>query len=292
MVTKSAGCDVGVLDGKVAVITGATSGIGARTAEVFVAEGACVVIGGRRADVGAALAAELGPRARFETADVLVEDDVAGLMDRAVTDFGRLDILVNNAGQGASQSKPLPEFDLAVFLHTLAVHAGGMFTGIKHAARVMIPQGSGSIVNMSSIGGHRAGWSDVSYSTAKAGVLQLTRSAAVELGGHGIRVNSISPGPVPTGIFGKNAGLDAAEADRTAPLLAPMFARAMEAHQSIRRAGRCDDVAAVALWLAGDGSAFVTGQDIGVDGGIAAGRPVTVAAAERRLLAEAFASLP
>ncbi|SNQ51478.1 Short-chain dehydrogenase/reductase SDR [Frankia canadensis] len=283
---------MGALDGKVAVITGATSGIGARTAEVFVAEGASVVLGGRRTGPGEELAAALGPRARFARADVRVEADIEALTAVAVDAFGGLDVLVNNAGQGVEAPRPLPEADLAAFLDTLAVHAGGMFLGIKHAARIMIPRGWGSIINMSSIGAHRAGWSDISYSTAKAGVLQLTRSAAVELGPHGIRVNSVSPGPIPTGIFAKNAGVDAERADRTAGLLEPLFAEAMAAHQSIPRAGRADDVAAAALWLATDASSFVTGQDLGVDGGISAGRPVAVAVEERRLLAKAFAALP
>ncbi|WP_261562671.1 SDR family NAD(P)-dependent oxidoreductase [Frankia tisae] len=134
---------MGVLDGRVAVITGGTSGIGARTAAVFVAAGASVVIGGRRKDVGEACAAELGPRARFTPADVRVESDVEALLATAVEEFGRLDVLVNNAGQGVSTPLPLPEADLAAFLDTLAVHAGGMFLGIKYAARIMIPCGSG-----------------------------------------------------------------------------------------------------------------------------------------------------
>ena len=282
----------GVLQDKVAVVTGATSGIGATIAEVFVAAGASVVLAGRRKDVGEAFAAELGPRARFVPADVRVESEVEALMAAAVAEFGGLDVLVNNAGVGVAKPLPLPQSDLAAFLDTLAVHAGGMFLGLKHASRIMIPRESGSIINMSSIGGHRAGWSDLSYSTAKAGVLQLTRSAAVELGLRGIRVNSISPGPIPTGIFAKNAGVDAERADRTASALEPLFASALADHQAIRRAGSVTDVAAAALWLASDASSFVTGQDIGVDGGIAAGRPVTVAAAERRLLAEAFTDLP
>jgi NAD(P)-dependent dehydrogenase (short-subunit alcohol dehydrogenase family) len=241
--------------------------------------------------VGEAVAAELGPRARFAVADVRVESEVEALVGTAVDEFGGLDILVNNAGLGVNAPQPLPQADLAAFLDALAVHAGGMLLGIKYAARVMIPRQAGSIINMSSIGGHRAGWSDISYSTAKAGVLQLTRSAAVELAVAGIRVNSISPGPIPTGIFAKNAGVDAERADQTAHLLEPLFVKALETQQPLRRAGRADDVAAAALWLASDATSFITGQDIGVDGGIQAGRPVTVAVAERRLLAEAFAAL-
>jgi NAD(P)-dependent dehydrogenase (short-subunit alcohol dehydrogenase family) len=281
-----------MLDGKTAVITGATSGIGACTAELFVADGANVVIGGRRAAVGEAFAQRLGAsRARFVPVDVRVEAEVEALIGRAVTDFGSLDILVNNAGHGVAAPRPITEFDLAAFLDVVAVHAAGMLAGMKYAARVMVPRARGSIVNMASIGGHRAGWSDIGYSAAKAAVLQLTRSAAVELGTHGVRVNSVSPGPIPTGIFGKNAGMEPGLADDTAAKLEPLFASAMENHQAIGRPGRAEDVAATVLWLAGDASSFVTGQDIGVDGGIAAGRPIVVAAAERRLLAEAFAAL-
>jgi NAD(P)-dependent dehydrogenase (short-subunit alcohol dehydrogenase family) len=279
------------MDGKVTVITGATSGIGARSAQLFAAEGARVVLAGRRQEEGEEWAAKLAPHALFVRADITIESNVEALINRTVEVFGRLDVLINNAGHGGGASGEIQAADLATFERMLAVHAGGVLTGMKYAARVMIPQGSGSIINIASIGGHVAGWTDIMYSAAKAAVLQLTRSAAVELGLHGIRVNSISPGPIPTGIFGKAAGLPPAQADRTAQQLAPAFVTALANYQAIRRAGQPNDVAAAALWLASDASSFINGQDIAVDGGITAGRPISVSTAERRLLATAFAAL-
>lgn len=282
---------MGVLDGKVAVIAGGTSGIGARTAELFVAEGAFVTVGGRREPEGKELAGRLGPAARFVAADVTVESDVERLIAEAVSRFGRLDVLVNNAGSGGAPVGDIATVDIARFWDVLAVHVGGVLAGMKYAARVMTEQGSGSIVNQASIAGRLAGWSGSDYSAAKAAVIQLTRCAAIELGQSGIRVNSVSAGPIPTGIFGKSAGMNPADADRTARQLEPTFAEGMAGFQPIGRAGTPDDVAQVVAWLASDASAFVTGQDIAVDGGITAGRPLSVALAERRLLARGFATL-
>jgi NAD(P)-dependent dehydrogenase (short-subunit alcohol dehydrogenase family) len=163
--------------------------------------------------------------------------------------------------------------------------------GMKHAARAMLSREAGSIINVASITARLGGWAGLDYSSAKAAVIQLTRCAAVELGEHGIRVNSISPGPILTGIFGKGAGMDPAEADRTAPALEPAFLEALESHQPLRRAGISDYVAWAALWLASDASGFVNGQDLVVDGGITAGRPAWVASAERARLAEAFSAI-
>jgi len=282
---------MGVLDGKVAVISGGTSGIGARTAELFAAQGALVTVGGRREVEGKELADRIGPAACFIAADVTVEADVERLISETVARFGRLDVLVNNAGAGGAAVGDIPQMDLARFWDVLAVHVGGVLAGLKHAARVMSAQGSGSIVNQASIAARLAGWSGADYSAAKAAVVQLTRCAAVELGASGVRVNSVSAGPIPTGIFGKGAGMNPADADRTAGSLAPTFAEALAAHQPIPRAGTADDVAQVITWLASDAAAFVTGQDIGVDGGISAGRPQSVARAERAVLGRAFARL-
>ncbi|WP_433249899.1 SDR family NAD(P)-dependent oxidoreductase [Streptosporangium sp. CA-135522] len=279
---------MGVLDGKVAVVTGGTSGIGARTATLFAAEGARVVIAGRRTEEGEKLAAEFG--GTFVRTDVSVEADVEALIAHAVERYGRLDVLVNNAGDpGAGGS--VADADLARFEQTFAVHLGGVLTGMKYASRVMLGQESGSIINIASTTARLGGWAGLGYSAAKAAVIQLTRGAAVELGEHGIRVNSISPGPILTGIFAKGAGMDAAEADRTAAAMESAFTAALEIYQPIHRAGTPDDVAQAALWLAGDGSAFVNGHDLAVDGGISAGRPASVALAERAKLAKAFADL-
>jgi NAD(P)-dependent dehydrogenase (short-subunit alcohol dehydrogenase family) len=279
---------MGMLDQKVAVITGGTSGIGARTAAVFADEGARVVLAGRRREEGEDLAEALG--ASFFATDVTIESDVAALIDYATDRFGRLDVMVNNAGT-AGTGGSVADVDLERFQRTYAVHVGGVLVGIKHAARVMLAQETGSIINIASINGRLAGWAGLDYSSAKAAVIHLSRCAAVELGERGIRVNSISPGPILTGIFGKGAGMDPAEADRTASALEPAFLDALEKHQPIRRAGITDYVARAALWLASDASSFVTGQDVAVDGGISAGRPASVAIAERATLAKAFAAI-
>jgi NAD(P)-dependent dehydrogenase (short-subunit alcohol dehydrogenase family) len=279
---------VGVIDNTVAVITGGTSGIGARTAELFAAEGATVIIAGRRRDVGEALAARLGPAVSFVPADVSVEADVENMIRNALDRFGRVDCLINNAGDFCFDGS-VATLDLDQFQHTMAVHVGGVVAGMKHVAPVMLRQGSGSIINVASIGGRLAGWTGLGYSAAKAAVLHLTRCAAVELGQHGVRVNSISPGPILTGIFGKGAGMDPGDADRDAGRLEPIFTAALGNWQAIPRAGITDDVAPAALWLASDASSFVNGHDLVVDGGISAGRPASVSAAEGAALAQILA---
>jgi NAD(P)-dependent dehydrogenase (short-subunit alcohol dehydrogenase family) len=196
---------MGILDGKVAVITGGTSGIGARTAELFAREGATTVIAGRRAAEGEAQAAKLGPKAEFVRADVSVEADVAALITGVAERHGQLDCLMNCAGEGGSPGG-IASVDLDRLQRTLAIHLGGAVAGMKYAAPVMAAQRSGSIINVASIGGHIAGWTFLDYSAAKAAVIQLTRCTAAELGQYGVRVNSISPGPILTGIFGKGAG--------------------------------------------------------------------------------------
>jgi NAD(P)-dependent dehydrogenase (short-subunit alcohol dehydrogenase family) len=271
---------MGVLNEKVAIITGGTSGIGARTAELFVSEGADVIIAGRRVAQGETLAARLGGRARFMRADVSAERDVEALVGHAAERFGRLDCLVNCAGEGGSPGG-IATLDLASLWRTMAVHLGGVALGMKHAAPVMACQGSGSIVNVASIGGRLGGWTFLDYSAAKAAVITLTRCVAGELGAQGVRVNSISPGPILTGIFGKGAGVDPAEADRSAAKLGPVFTARLEMWQPLQRPGVPDDVAPAALWLASDASSFVTGQDLAIDGGISAGRPASVSAADR-----------
>jgi NAD(P)-dependent dehydrogenase (short-subunit alcohol dehydrogenase family) len=278
------------LRGQVAVITGSTSGIGARTAELFVAEGARVVIAGRRRERGEALAAALGGAAMFVRADVVVEADVEMLIDRAVSRFGRLDCLFNNAGS-LPPSSAVADIDLAQFDHAIAVHVRSVLAGMKHAVRVMMRQESGSIINMASIVGIRAGVGGLTYSTAKAAVRHLTRCAAVELGEHGIRVNSLSPGPVGTGIFGKGAGLGDGIADAEVEVARTVFAEILPAVQPLRRMGTGADVAHAALFLASEDSSFVNGHDLVVDGGISAGRPASVMRRERAVFARAFESL-
>lgn len=268
------------LAGKVAVVTGATSGIGAAMAERFVAEGARVVLGARREQVGQRLADRLGPDAAFVRTDVTVESDVAGVMAEAVRRWGRLDCVVNSAGAGGIGAT-VATVDLDRFERALRVHVLGLLACMKHAAAVMPEDGPGSIINVASIAGQLAGWTSIDYAAAKAAVIQLTRCAAVELAARGVRVNSISPGPTLTGIFAKAAGVDPEVADRHAGELEGVFLARLTDWQPLHHPIVPADVAPAAVWLASDGARCVTGQDLVVDGGVTAGRPASVMAADR-----------
>jgi NAD(P)-dependent dehydrogenase (short-subunit alcohol dehydrogenase family) len=265
---------MGVLDGKTAIVTGGTSGIGEGIAKAFVSEGAKVVIVGRREEEGRALEKQIG--VRFVRADVANESDVKGMVDKTVEWFGRVDCLVNNAGIPAPMVS-ITEVDVTTIDQVLAINVKGVILGVKHAAPVMLAQQSGSIVNISSMAGIRGGVSGHIYTASKGAVSALTRSAAAELGEKGVRVNSISPGAIVTGIFGKNAGVEGSKADRVAGLVKEAFARV----QPIPRAGMPDDIAQAAVFLASDGSGFINGQDIVIDGGhtaVTRGWSFTVAA--------------
>ncbi|MGI8552548.1 MAG: SDR family NAD(P)-dependent oxidoreductase [Dehalococcoidia bacterium] len=281
---------MGALDGKVAVISGGTSGIGARTAEIFVDEGARVVIAGRRRDEGEQLAAALGSAASFIRTDVSVEADVEAMIGHAVARFGRLDCLLNNAGIPSDRAG-IAEIELAVFDAAMAVHVRGVLLGMKYAAPVMRRAGAGSIINTASINGLRAGLATLTYSTAKAAVIHLTRCAAVELGEDGIRVNSLSPGPIVTGIFGKGAGMEPTAADQGADLARVALAELLPSVQPLRRIGTAEDVARAALFLASDASGLINGHDLVVDGGLSAGRPFSEMLAARAVFARAFQSV-
>jgi NAD(P)-dependent dehydrogenase (short-subunit alcohol dehydrogenase family) len=245
------------LEGKVCIITGATSGIGRRTAEVFVAEGARVVIAGRRETEGREVGAALGEACDFVRTDVTDETQIRALVDFAVAKHGRVDCLFNNAGgpapPGGIEAIPADGFDAAISTLLRSV-----LLGMKHVAPLMMGQRSGSIINNGSVAGQRAGLSSsLVYSAAKAAVIHLTRCVAMQLGEHGVRVNSISPGGIATGMFGKVAGLPAEQAERTAELARTALAAA----QPIPRAGLPDD-----------DSTFVTGHDLVVDGGLIGGQ--------------------
>jgi NAD(P)-dependent dehydrogenase (short-subunit alcohol dehydrogenase family) len=254
------------MEGKVVAVTGATSGIGACMAERFAAAGATVVIAGRRRAEGEALAARLGPRARFQRTDVGEERQVAALVADTVAAFGRLDCLVNNAGTAGALTG-IADVTVEHLDAILRVHVRGVLLGMKHAAPVMMRQRSGSIVNTASLAGSMTGFSEYAYAAAKAAVIHLTRCAAVELGEYGVRVNSVSPGPTVTGIFGKAVGLSDDQADREIDGLAERFAKL----QPIPRAGLPADIAAAALFLASDAASFVNGVDLVVAGGSVGG---------------------
>src|SRR6476619_8501804 len=224
---------MGMVDKKVAIITGATSGIGARTAELFVAEGASVVFTGRREAEGEALAAKLGKKARFIQADATLEADWKRVIDQTMQAHGRIDCLFNNAGgpspTGSIASIPVDGFDAAMALLVRSV-----MLGMKHAAPFMMRQKSGSIVNNGSIAGHLAGYSSsMIYGAAKAAVNHLTRCVAMELGEHNVRVNSVSPGAIVTGILPKALGMKASDAEKATETIKTFYAKA----QPIPRAG-------------------------------------------------------
>lgn len=266
---------MGALDGKAAIVTGGTSGIGERIVELFVAEGAKVLVAARRREEGGALEKRLG--VRFLRTDVANEADIKAMVDRAVESFGRVDCLVNNAALPAPMIS-ITEIEVATIDQLLAVNVRGVMLGIKHVAPVMLAQKSGSIINISSIAGLRGGLSGHIYSTTKGAVHALTRSAAAELGEQGIRVNSISPGGVVTGLFAKIAGVEGSKADRLTDVIKAGFATL----QPIPRAGVTEDIAQAAVFLAGDGSSFVNGHDLVVDGGnICVTRGWTTAATAR-----------
>jgi NAD(P)-dependent dehydrogenase (short-subunit alcohol dehydrogenase family) len=255
---------VGSLAGRVAVVTGGASGIGAASVRLFRDEGARVVCADVQDALGQALADELGPDVVYQHADVSREPDVRGLVERAASEWGRLDCMYNNAGIGGV-SGPLEQTPLEEFDATLAVLLRGVFLGIKHAIPVMKRQGSGSIISTASVAGLRAGLGPHVYSACKAAVVQLTSSAALELGPFGIRVNCICPGGIVTPLITNALGGGAAVVEGVTQYFSQM--------QPIRKAGRPEHVARAALWLAGDASEFVTGQAIVVDGGLTAGRP-------------------
>jgi len=250
---------MGQLAGRVAVITGAASGMGLATAERFIVEGASVVIADFNAQSGAAAADRLGEQCRFTKCDVAVEADVAAAIALATDAFGRLDVVFNNAGVGGAFG-PITEIDGDDWDETFAILTKGVFLGTKHAARVMIDQGTGgSIINTASIAGIGGGAGPQAYSAAKAGVINLTKTTAVELAPHGIRVNAICPGLIFTPLM--HSG-DEADAERV-----------MQQFQPLKRRGEGSHIAGTALFLAGDDSAFASGESITVDGALLAAGP-------------------
>ncbi|MFV2177597.1 glucose 1-dehydrogenase [Actinomadura sp. LOL_016] len=257
-----------MLEGKTALVTGGASGIGAGICRRFVNEGARVVIGDVDEPRGRSLAEELGERAEFRRLNVMNEDDVRNAVAETVSRTGRLDCMVNNAGRMGKwrfvQDITADEWDDAFRLLCRAV-----FLGIKHAAPMMCRTGGGSIVNTGSIAGIRAGYGPHPYGAAKAAIMQLTRSTAVELAPHGVRVNTIVPGGVATRIVGRGARLEGRALDDSVDRVR----ESLRDFQPVPRSGEPEDLAAAAAFLASDAAGFITGQEIVVDGGLSLGRP-------------------
>ena len=255
------------LEDRVAIVTGSASGIGKAIAQLFANEGARVVVSDIQDDLGQKFADGLGKKGSFIHADVTMEDDVRDMVEYAVNAFGRLDCIVNNAGMGGVKGE-IESIPVEAFDRTIAILLRGVFLGMKHAAPVMKKQGGGNIINISSVAGLRGISQNHPYSAAKAAVLQLTRTVAMELAYYKIRVNSICPGSIVSSIFGAAKGMSSAESAKTYDNLKRLF----EKGQPLRRAGLPEDIANAALWLASDDSRFVTGHALVVDGGISAGQ--------------------
>ena len=243
----------------VVLITGALTGIGRATALAFANEGARVVISGRGDEGGNSLVDELrklGPEAEFVPCDVRHEEEMANLINTTVARFGRLDVAVNNAG---TVGKPgtVTEQSLESYAATFDTNVLGTLLGMKHELRIMLAQGSGTIINLSSTLGHTGGAGASVYAASKHAVEGLTKSAALEAAGLGVRVNAVAPGPIETGLLATFTGSD----ERKASLIAGV---------PLKRAGKPEEVAETIMFLASDRAPFITGATIAIDGGKAA----------------------
>ena len=255
------------LQGKVAVITGGASGIGAASVNRFIQEGARVVIGDIQRGPGEAFAAQFGDKAAFAVCDVTKEEQVAALVDLAVSHFGQLDIMFNNAGivgaVGPIDTTPGPEWNL-----TIDILLNGVFYGMKHAARVMKPRGTGSIISMASTAGLMGGLGPHAYAAAKHAVVGLTKNVGAELCRFGIRVNSIAAASMATPMVASVLTGDPSNIEEAKRILA--------AASPIRdRPGLAEDVANAALWLASDESGYTNGHTLTTDAGVTVGATAT-----------------
>lgn len=256
------GLEDGTVSGMVAVVTGGASGIGEATARQFVAEGGSVIVADIQDEPGEKLVADLGDAAMFVRCDVTEEADIAAAVDAAVGRWGRLDLMFNNAGFlgviGSIEHTTAEAWDA-----TISVLLRAVFLGMKHAARVMIPQGSGSIVSTSSTAGVVGGLGPHAYTTAKHGVIGMTRSVANELAPHGIRVNAISPGSTVTPLIASVTVGDHTAIDKAEDLL--------DTGNPLGQATLAADIANAVLYLASDAGRSVSAHTLVVDSAATAG---------------------
>jgi NAD(P)-dependent dehydrogenase (short-subunit alcohol dehydrogenase family) len=241
---------------RVVLITGALTGIGRAAAFAFAQDGARVVVSGRREAEGKALEEELrrlGAEAEFVMADVRREDEVSALVDKAVTRFGRLDVVVNNAGV---EGKPGPVTDVSADAYTALFDTNvlGTLWGLKHALRVMQPQGSGSVINISSTFGERGAANFSLYAGSKHAVEGITKCAAIEAAAYGVRVNAVAPGPTETAMLERLTG----STEKSAAFYSAV---------PLKRGATPEEIADAVVFVASDKAAFITGQIIRVNGG-------------------------
>ncbi|CAN6199657.1 unnamed protein product [Urochloa humidicola] len=264
------------LAGKVAVITGAASGIGKATATEFIRNGAKVILTDVQDDAGRAVAADLGPDASYARCDVTDETQIAAAVDLAVSRHGRLDVLYSNAGvAGAAAPAPLASLDLADFDRVMAANARSAVACIKHAARVMVPRGGGCVLCTGSTTGMLGGVAAFPYSLSKATVMNVVRLTAEELARSGVRVNAISPHAIATPLLVRGLA-------RMYPGVADeQLKRMVETGMSELRGAvlELEDVARAAVYLASDEAKFVTGHNLVIDGGFTVGKRIGAPAA-------------
>jgi NAD(P)-dependent dehydrogenase (short-subunit alcohol dehydrogenase family) len=258
------------LTNKVAVITGGAGGIGAGTAALFLDEGARVVIADVNREEGEAFAKVLGPDCAFKYTDVSRRDHVADLVAFTVERFGGLHVMFNNAGISGTMKVSLFDEDFADFETVIKVDLLGVMLGTQLAARHMKDHGGGSVINTTSIGGLQAGRTIPSYRAAKAGVVHFTKCAAIDLAEHGVRVNCIAPGGIPTALLSTATG--EAEANQGDPVTQALRAVLLE-DRPLKITGTADDIANAAVFLGSERSRYVTGIVLTVDGAMTAGNP-------------------
>jgi NAD(P)-dependent dehydrogenase (short-subunit alcohol dehydrogenase family) len=255
------------LSGKVAIITGAASGIGLAGVEVFVGAGAQVVAADLQDEKGEALVARFGAdKVAYQHCDVTDSAALEALMQRATDTFGGLDILWNNAGSGGTPTG-VEDLDLAGYDTTMDLLLKSVFAATHYAIPHMQARGGGSVVNTSSISAVCAGYAPITYSVAKKAVAHFSKLAASELAKHQIRVNAILPGFIATSIFGASLGLPREQADQ----MAEMVAQNGGSMQPIGRIGQGKDIAEMAAFLSSDTAGFITGGEFLVDGGMTVG---------------------
>ena len=275
------------LKNKVAIITGAASGIGFSSAQMFVKEGAKVVIADINEEKGAEAAEKLGEAAKFKRANVTKADDIQDLVDFTVAEFGGLDVMFNNAGIGGKFVERFIDDDLSDFHAVLDANLLSVMLGSQRAARYMKDHGGGSIINTTSTAAQLAGFGVMAYRSAKAAVTLFSRSIAIDFAEYNVRVNCIAPGQIQTAM---TSYAEPGMSPEVAARVAKATENVMDGARPLKIKGLGEDVANAAVYLASDRSRYVTGMTVPVDGGVLAGDPVNhlrnILAARAKAVAE------